>query len=59
MERGYVWAESTIGGYGPKWFMNKSRSAIGGELLVRQDLWGNAWIEGYRCTSCRTLGLRY
>jgi hypothetical protein len=59
MERGYVWAESTIGGYGPKWFTNKSLTAIGGELLARQDFWGNAWIQGYRCAKCRTLVLRY
>jgi len=59
MVSGYLWAEAAVGSVGPKWFTKMSMLALGGETLAREDTMGNAWIEGFRCTECRTLVLHY
>ena len=57
MKSGYLVAESLLGG--AKWTRRKTRLAAGGEAVVRPDAWGNVYLGGFRCESCRTLVLRY
>lgn len=41
------------------WFKEKSLLGIGGESLHIKDKMGMVYIEGYRCTSCKILHLKY
>jgi hypothetical protein len=57
MESGVFLAESFIGG--ARWTRERTRLAIGGEGLVAPDAWGNVYLDGFRCPSCRLLVLAY
>ncbi len=57
MDRGYLVAESLLGG--AKWTARKTKLAAGGQRLVDPDGWGNVYLPGFRCSSCRILSLRY
>jgi len=57
MEQGYLVAESMLSG--AKWMQEKTRLAIGGERLQPPDSWGNVYLAGLRCSTCRLLTLRY
>jgi hypothetical protein len=57
MEVGYLVAESYISG--AKWMHEKTRLALGGQAIQSPDAWGNVYIAGLRCATCRLLTLRY
>ena len=57
MSSGFLVAESLM--EGAKWKAKKTRLAAGGDALVDPDTWGNVYVGGFRCTSCRTLVLSY
>ena len=57
MEQGYLVAASMLGG--AKWMQEKTRLALGGEPLQPPDTWGNVYLAGLRCASCRLVTLRY
>ncbi len=57
MEAGFLVAESMLGG--AKWMRERTRLAVGGEPIQPPDSWGNVYLAGLRCTSCRLLTLRY
>ena len=57
MDTGYLVAESYISGI--KWMREKTRLALGGESLQPPDSWGNVYLAGLRCASCRLLTIRY
>lgn len=57
MAPGWLGSESFIGG--AKWYQERNTLALGGEPLVKPDLLGMVYIEGFRCKACNTLLLRY
>ncbi len=57
MQKGFLVAESYLGG--AKWVSRRTRLAGDGERIVNPDTWGNVYLAGLRCRSCRTLALRY
>lgn len=57
MESGFLVAESLLGG--AKWTRRQTRLAVGGKTLVDPDRWGNVYLGGFQCGSCRTLVLGY
>ncbi len=57
MEHGYLGAESFIGG--AKWTHKRSKLGASGPTLVKPDVLGNVYFEGFRCASCRHLSLHY
>ena len=57
MEQGFVIAENFV--EGARWTMKKTRLGAGGEKLVEADAFGNQYIPGYRCPSCKLLLLFY
>ncbi len=57
MERGYLVAESFV--EGAKWMREKTRLAIGGEVLVKPDGFGNVYMDARRCRSCRRVIVQY
>lgn len=57
MEEGFVIAENFV--EGARWTKRKTRLGAGGEKLVEADAFGNQYIPGYRCPSCKLLLLFY
>ncbi len=57
MLQGFLVAESFV--EGAKWTREKTKLALGGEVLVKPDGFGNVYITGYRCVGCRRVVLRY
>lgn len=57
MEHGFLAAESYIGG--AKWAVKKSKLGAGGKALVKPDVLGNVYLEGFRCPDCKYLSLHY
>ncbi|MEK6988306.1 MAG: PF20097 family protein [Candidatus Thermoplasmatota archaeon] len=57
MMKGFLVAESFV--EGAKWTKEKTKLALGGEVLVKPDGFGNVYINGYRCPACRFVFLRY
>lgn len=57
MEAGFVVAENFV--EGARWTKQKTRLGTGGEPIVKADAFGNQYIPGFRCTSCRLLLLVY
>jgi len=57
MEEGFVIAENFV--EGARWTKQKTRLGTGGEKLVAADAFGNQYIPGYRCPSCKLLLLFY
>ncbi len=59
MEPGYLGVE-TSEFTPPSWFREKTLAGTGGEKIVsRWSLSGMAYLEGYRCRSCRVVTVRY
>jgi len=54
---GFLVAESFL--QGAKWMQERTRLALGGETLVQPDGFGNVYIPGLRCPSCKVLILKY
>jgi len=57
MMDGFLVAESFI--QGVKWVKERTRLALGGEVLVQPDSYGNVYVEGVRCPSCKMMILKY
>lgn len=57
MVKGFLVAESFL--EGAKWTLQKTRLALGGEVLAKSDGFGNVYIDGFRCASCRLVILHY
>lgn len=57
MVYGFLQAESFIGG--AKWTTKKSKLGAGGRALVKPDAFGNVYLEGFHCSSCKVLTLHY
>lgn len=57
MMNGFLVAESFL--QGAKWMQERTRLALGGETLVQPDGFGNVYIPGLRCPSCKVLILKY
>ncbi len=57
MEEGFVIAENFV--EGARWTKKKTRLGAGGEKIVEADAFGNQYIAGYRCPSCKLLLLFY
>lgn len=57
MEQGYLVSESFVSGV--KWMREKTRLALGGEPIQPPDSWGNVYLAGLRCSTCRLVTLRY
>jgi hypothetical protein len=57
MEAGFLVTESLM--EGAKWMKERTRLALGGEVLTEADNWGNVYLNAFRCFSCRRLSLTY
>ncbi len=57
LTKGYLVAESFV--EGAKWMVNKTKLAVGGEVIFKPDGWGNVYMDAYRCNGCRRLFLQY
>lgn len=57
MEQGYLVSESFVSGV--KWMREKTRLTLGGEPIQPPDSWGNVYLAGLRCSTCRLVTLRY
>ena len=57
MEAGSVAAESLVGG--AKWHKSRSTLALGGEKIGDYTTGGLVWFDGFRCSKCRILLMRY
>ncbi len=57
MAKGYLVAESFV--EGAKWMRERTKLALGGEVLVKPDGFGNVYMDAYRCLACRRVVLRY
>ena len=57
MEQGYLVTESLM--EGAKWLKEKTRLALGGEMLAEADNWGNVYLSAFRCSACRRISLSY
>ena len=57
MVHGFLQAESFIGG--AKWTPRKTRLGAGGTALVKPDAFGNVYLEGFHCPTCRLFTLHY
>lgn len=57
MAKGFVVAESFV--EGAKWTTQKTKMALGGEVIAPSDGFGNVYVDGYRCVACRLVILEY
>lgn len=57
MAKGFLVAESFV--EGAKWTTQKTKLALGGEVLAHPDGFGNVYVNGYRCVACRLVILEY
>lgn len=57
MAKGFLVAESFV--EGAKWTTQKTKLALGGEVLAKADGFGNVYIDAYRCVACRVVILHY
>ena len=57
MEQGFLVTESLV--EGAKWLREKTRLALGGEMLAEADNWGNVYLNAFRCSVCRRISLTY
>jgi hypothetical protein len=57
MEPGFLGTERIFSDV--SWFKERTMFGTGGESLSIKDKMGMIYIDGYRCTSCKTLLLKY
>lgn len=57
MVPGFLGSESFIGG--SKWYLERTRLALGGDELAKPDTWGMVYLAGHRCTDCRVVLVSY
>jgi hypothetical protein len=57
MSPGFLGSESFIGG--SKWYLERTRLALGGEEIGKPDTWGMVFLPGHRCRECKVMVLQY
>lgn len=58
MDKGFLGYPASYGG-SARWYRSRTKDGFGGETLGQPNRWKVAFLDGYRCTSCRLVLMRY